>query len=363
MGPDVNEVTLPHILFLGLGSTAALALYAAAQWWGAYRLGIRLIPIAGWKDPVVRRITSIAVPSAVSSGLGTVGYFTLLVVSGQVAGGTVAFQIGISCLNLPIALCAFPVAFAQLPLLSRHFGRGDLENFQATYQQSRRLALFVTLPACALFLGMPTVIASAVAFGEMVDPSAISLVAGVIAGLSFAIVGESVFVVARSSAFARHDAMTTLHAMLIRLSVIFLTVPLALSADGGPTRLWCVGLSYSAGALAAAGFLLWRSSGALPKVPDKGGLWLMANCLVAVITTLPAIVLARHIEVVDGTSSERLLSAGALLLLSAVLYTGTQYWRRSREFEILSSFAGAPMPASRPASSAGATSGSGEAVP
>ena len=45
---------------IGVGSTAAVTIHAATQWWGAYRLGVALVPWAGWNDHEVRRIIRLA---------------------------------------------------------------------------------------------------------------------------------------------------------------------------------------------------------------------------------------------------------------------------------------------------------------
>ena len=87
-----------------------------------------------------------------------------------------AFQIGLYFFNLPIALCARPLAAAQLPRLSRSIIE-ESAAFDATYWNSPGLALFVAIPASLLFLSMPGTWARAVSFGEMhtasVSPSSL----------------------------------------------------------------------------------------------------------------------------------------------------------------------------------------------
>jgi putative peptidoglycan lipid II flippase len=335
VGSEINEVTLPQVLLLGLGSSAAVGLHATVQWWGAYRLGVRLIPTAGWRDSAVRRIIRTAIPSCGSATLNSVGLLALLVASGDIPGGVIALQIGMNFFNLPIALCAFPIAFAQSPLLSRHYAREDLGNFSSTYRHSLRLTLFFALPACAVFLGMPDVLAAAVSFGKMGDASGISLVASVLAGLGFGIVGEAIFVVARSSAYARLDAIVTLKAMLIRVGIILIGIPLAMRAGGANVELWCLGLIYSLGVVAAATFLNWRGRGAMPDAGGGSLSWLTANAVVAALAALPASLIAAQLNFDAGSSVERILGAAMLLLMSGVFYIALQFLRRSDEVRLL----------------------------
>lgn len=258
VGLDVEHVSRGQVLLLGLGSTAAVALHAAAQWWGAWRLGIALLPRAGWLDGQVRGILRIAALSSGSSGLNSVGLLTLMVAAGQVPGGAVAFQIASNFFNLPIALCARPIASAQLPLLSGHHGRGAAGDFHATYRYSLRLALLIALPASLVFVGVPELLARCVAMGDMRTPEAIALIAAAISGLGLGIVAESAFVVSTSAAYARHDAASPLQAMMIRLAVLLCGVALAPSAGRDDLTLWHLGLAGAAASIAAALYLYWR---------------------------------------------------------------------------------------------------------
>ncbi len=49
----LGNVSTGEMLLLGLGTTCAVALHAAAQWWGAARAGVKLVPRSGWRDPEV----------------------------------------------------------------------------------------------------------------------------------------------------------------------------------------------------------------------------------------------------------------------------------------------------------------------
>src|SRR5438270_5470046 len=55
-GRDVGAAPDGEILLLGVGSTLAVGIHAAVQWWGAWRVGITLVPRAGWRDPHVRQL-------------------------------------------------------------------------------------------------------------------------------------------------------------------------------------------------------------------------------------------------------------------------------------------------------------------
>jgi putative peptidoglycan lipid II flippase len=334
IGFDIDNVSTAQLLLLGLGSSASVGLHAAAQWWGAYRLGVTLIPRFGGRDERVRKAIRLALPSWGAALLNSLALFALLAASGDVPGGTIAFQIGMNFYNLPIALGAYPVAFAQSPLLSRHFVRRNLDGFGATYAHSIRLVLFLTLPTCAIFIGIPHALAAVVSFGAMGQNSAMSLIAAVLSGLGFGIVGESLFVVARSAAFARLEAVTNLRAMMIRFVIIAAGIPIALSVPTPVIQLEILGLGYSAAAIAAAAYMTWRAAQALPRRHDKWGRWLAINAGIAAVAALPSALLAPHLDF-QGNHVERIVTGGLLLAATGAIYIALQYARGSPEARAL----------------------------
>ncbi len=124
-----------------------------------------------------------------------------------------AFQIGWNFFNLPVALCARPVAAAQLPLLGRSFDRGDVAAFAQLYRAGLAFTVFLGLPASLLFFSIPATLADAVSFGGMASPDGVVLVAAAIGSLGLGIIGEALFIVSMSASYARRDAIMPLQAM------------------------------------------------------------------------------------------------------------------------------------------------------
>jgi len=73
------NVPLAELLLLGLGSTAAVGIHAAVQWWGARRVGVTLRPRVGWRNPEVRVVMRRGVPSLVQAGAAALQLIVLLV--------------------------------------------------------------------------------------------------------------------------------------------------------------------------------------------------------------------------------------------------------------------------------------------
>jgi len=258
VGDDVGTIAPAQLLLLGLGATVAVAVQAAAQWWGARRAGIRLVPRGGWRDPEMRRVLAMALPSSGNAALVAFGMLAMMVVAGGVPGGAVAFQVAHSLFNLPIALGARPIAAAQLPLLARRVavqGRPTAELFD----RALRLALFVALPAMLAMLILPETLATLVTFGGMRSEAGLVLVAAAVGGLGLAIVGETVMVVAASAAYARHDASRPFRAVAIQTGILLAGLACVALWVSGPARLAAIGLVFSAASLSAALYLYRRS--------------------------------------------------------------------------------------------------------
>jgi putative peptidoglycan lipid II flippase len=330
-GLDVHDVSVSQVLLVGGGSTAAVALHAALQWYGAYRVGVPLVPRAGWRDPEVRAIIRLALPSSGHASLNCATFFGLLVVAGAVPGGTVAFQIGWYFFNLPIALCARPLAAAQLPRLSRSINQGVRTAFDATYRNSVGLALFVAIPASLLFLCLPATWARAVAFGEMDTIVGVSLVTAVIASLGAGVIGETIVIVATSASYARRDAVSPLLAIAIRAAVAFGGMAIAFTLMSGTGVLWTLGAAVSVANLIAAAYLHHRLS------RQRGqGLWpgrgqVLGNLVVAAIAILPGMLVAARLHAAIGGPYGGMLTAIAVIALSASLYLSIQWLRGSEQ--------------------------------
>jgi len=121
-GHDVHDASMAQVTFMGVGATAAVAMHAGAQWWGAARVGVKLAPRAGWRDPEVRAVLRRSITSFGVAALDGGRQLAVLPAANRVAGGVVAFQLALNFASLPVALGAKPVGTALLPQLARREG-------------------------------------------------------------------------------------------------------------------------------------------------------------------------------------------------------------------------------------------------
>ncbi|HKC28066.1 MAG TPA: lipid II flippase MurJ, partial [Jatrophihabitans sp.] len=221
------------------------------QWWGAWRVGVVLRPRAGWRDAEVRAVVRRALPSMAQAGLMAAQVVSLLVLANRVPGGVVAFQIALNFYFLAIALGATPVALSLLPRLTQMHVSGATERFRDTLVSGWALALFFTLPAAAAYAALSLPLARAVSFGRMGTPDGIALVAGALAALAVAVIGQTAFLIATYAAYARKDTRSPLRSMVLQAVLCLCLETFALAVHGRAV-LVVLGLAYALSITAGA---------------------------------------------------------------------------------------------------------------
>ncbi len=251
IGRNIGDLPTSEILLLGLGSTGAVALHAATQWWGARRAGVLLLPRLGWRDPEVRSVVRRALPALGQAGLEALQLLALLIAANRLPGGVVAFGIAWNFYNLANNLGTAPVALSLVPRLARMSLSGDDREFRDTLVRGLRLGFFITIPAAAAFLVLARPLASAISFGSMDSAAGIGTVTAALRALSLAVVGQTVFMIMTYAYYARKDTRSPLRSMIVQAAVCTLAVGLSVLAHGTAV-LTVLGLAVSVSVVAAA---------------------------------------------------------------------------------------------------------------
>jgi putative peptidoglycan lipid II flippase len=331
-GTGLTSVSRGEMLLLGLGSTSAVALHAATQWWGARRAGVVLLPRPGWRDPEVRVIIRRALPSLAQAGLVAFQVLTLLVVANRLAGGVVAFQIALNFYYLAIAIGATPVALSLLPRLARMHLDGDTAGFRDTLVRGLALGFFVTIPAAVGYLALALPLARAISFGRMSGASGVTMVAVSLAALSVAVVGQTAFMIATYASYARKDTRSPLISMLLQAAVCLGLVSTALLVHGWAI-LVVLGLALSAAVTIAACHLTARVFRGLHRQGAQRLTPSLAKFLGgAVVMAGPAWLVASEIPRVLGRPFGPRLGIVVTAVIGATVYLSLQAWWRTPEF-------------------------------
>lgn len=333
-GPGL-DAGVAELLLLGLGTTAAVGLHAAAQLWGARRVGVRLVPRAGWRDPEVRQIIRRAVPSLGYGGLNALRTFGVLVVANRVPGGVVAFQLALNFFHLPVAVCARPVAVAVLPALSRLHHDGRMGRFRDELTRAVGLAAFLVVPAAAAYAALAFPLARAAAFGEMATPAGITMIAVSLGALAAGLLGEGAFVVATHASYARHNARTPLRSMALRTLVTLAGIVVAFTLVEGTAVLVVLGLALSAGNLASAWHLGRHLHRTLPPGQERVLPPLLRAGGAAGLMVVPALLVATTLPDVLGGRWQHAVAVLAAAAVGLITYIAVHKALRSPELAAL----------------------------
>lgn len=330
-GTRVSDVGTGQLLMLGLGSTAAVALHAAAQWWGAARVGVRLRPRAGWRDGEVRRILRRAVPSVGVAGLDCIRQVAVLPVANRIPGGVVVFQLANNFANLPVALAGKPVGTALLPRLSRLFQERAYATVRDEFVRGLALALFVLVPVAVAYAALAVPLAHAVALGEMSTAAGMAALAASLVALAPGVIGDGAFYAAAQASYAIFDARSPLISMGLRTAVSLSGAALAFTLAPGIAVLVTLGLAISMGNLLGAWHLTRRFLGRLPAGTARLGASVLRTSGASLLMAGPAYLLAvRTGDWVPGRTGDAVAMLAAASLALAT-YAGVQALWRSPE--------------------------------
>jgi putative peptidoglycan lipid II flippase len=321
-GTDASLATVSTagILLLGVGTTASVGLHAAAQWFGARRAGIRLVPRVGWRNSEVRTIARRTVPTLGYSGLNAVRIFAALVVANSIAGGVVAFGVALTLFHLPVGICARPVATALLPRLARLFHERALTRFRQELAGGAGLVLFLTIPFATFYVALSELVGEAFFVGEQEVAGAALLTAALVA-LAPGILGESAFVLSTNASYATGDARAPFRAMVTRALLSLAGMAAAFSLDAPTATIACLGAALSAGSIVSAWQLHRAVASRVGRAPPPSWRGVLRDLVASTAAAGAAYVVASTVATTapaDGGEIGR-LAAGVLVGLGIFL--------------------------------------------
>jgi putative peptidoglycan lipid II flippase len=253
---ELSQVTAAQASFIAMGTTLSVAIHAAAQWFGASRSGVRLVPSGGWRDREIRRIFRRVVPTLTYTALAASQTLVVLVIANRLAGGLVAFQLALNFFFLPIAVVTWPIARSMLPRLARLSADQERERFWDELCRALRLALFVAIPIGVAYVLLAAPIARAIALENLEATGGDRLVAIALATLALGVIGETWFILGTYAFYAREDVGSPLRSMALRVAVALGCISTALLTRGSSVLL-ILGLAMSLGSVAGSAHL-WR---------------------------------------------------------------------------------------------------------
>ena len=323
------DIPVGELLLLGVGSTAAVALHAATQWFGASRCGVSMRPRAGWRDQEVRALGRRSVPALAQASLDALQLVAVLVVVNRVAGGVVGYQLAANFFFLVIALGATPVALSLLPRLARLHHAGAPVVFRDTAVRGLRFAVFISVPAAVVLAVLSPVFAAASSYGRMAQDGGEVLVATALVVLAPGVVGQTVYLVATYSCYSRDDTRSPLRSMVLKTVVCLAGLGAAVSFDG-PAVVAVAGLGVSVAAVASAVHCVRILDRGLPASGERLLPTLVRALAGAVVMAVPLGVAARLLAHTHGHVAALGGAVGACVVGGAC-YLGVERLLRAPE--------------------------------
>ena len=145
--PVMNELGLPRIAAIAIGTLLGGLGQMALQWPVLRREGFRYRPVLDFKDPELREVLRLMGPGTLGLAAVQINVFvnTYLATSqqGAVSWLSVAFRL----MYLPIGLFGVSIATAALPEIARRANAGDLAGMRRSISGALRLMLMLNVPA------------------------------------------------------------------------------------------------------------------------------------------------------------------------------------------------------------------------
>ncbi|MEI7436269.1 MAG: murein biosynthesis integral membrane protein MurJ [bacterium] len=128
-----------------LGGLAQLAVQLPSLW----REGFRWRWELAWRDPGLRRVWRLMVPSVMAGAAVQINVLVNGIFAAEINGGRSWLAYAFRLFQFPLGVFGVAIATVTLPAVARHFARGERVEFGRTVEDALRLALFLALPAAA----------------------------------------------------------------------------------------------------------------------------------------------------------------------------------------------------------------------
>lgn len=204
---DIDSVTTPQLLLLGLGTTASVApmglmLLPAVRRLGGYRLTLAV------DRTLVRKLVRLSAYITGTVAANQIGYLVVQWLANARQGGYTAYLSAFAFFLLPIGLFVWSLTTALAPTLSRNALIEDWTAFKADLMTGLRATTFLTLPATAGFLLLARPLVEAFLRHGVVTAGSTDLIVDVLMFLVLGLVQFSLFQVLTRAFYAMQNGRT-----------------------------------------------------------------------------------------------------------------------------------------------------------
>lgn len=319
-GLEVDEVPVPMVVLLGVGTTVAVALHAGLQLFGAARCGLLAAPSwRWWREPAARGFARRMSRSFGVAACPAAAMYVLYMLAGTVPGGVLVVQLAYYVFYGLSYLGARAVSIAALPGLAAAVERGNNAGFASAWRQGLGYAVAASLPMLCLLAIFAGPVADLLARGEMRNPAVIAALSACLVVVALAQFAGGVHDLGRQALFAQLDERGPRLAGMVALLVSLVVAGAAMALLAGGGRLVGLALAILAGELAGAATVLGRLRRAIgpDRMLDPGAL---LTPVLAAAAMLPVALAGRWAEQVlpVGRTGELVLAGSGTVLALGV---------------------------------------------
>lgn len=317
-GLEIGEVPTAMVVWLGVGSTASVAVHALLQLCGTARAGMLTLPTLRRRDPMAgdacrRLLRSLGVAAWPSASM-----FVLLACASTVPGGVIVVQMAYAVYHAASYLTARAVSMAALPRLSDAAGQGDQAAYALRWRQCLTYAVVASAPVLVLLAVLDEPVAALLAQGELEEPAVIAALVGSLGVVAVAQLLGGLHDLGQQALFARQEDRWPRRASEIALLVTLLAAAAALAGTSGGDRIVALVVAIPVGELAATLVVLGAVRAAVHPAP-AADVRALASAAVAAVAMTPAALGGAWLY--TSTSPGRWANVGQLALtgIAAVL--------------------------------------------
>lgn len=314
------------ILILGLGTTAGVALQGILPFFYLRRMGLRLGPRDGLKDPRFGRLLKMSSFMVGYVATNMVSLWVALILAGRVTGGVASYQYAFVFFQLPHGLLAVSIATAIFPAMTEKAVAGNHSDFAKELNRGLRGVAYFVLPAVAGYVAIaPQIVALLLEHGVTTEAST-DLVSTVLRVWAPGIFFFSTFYVLLRGFYALGDTKTPMFINLVGLAVnVGFNLSVVALVDDPSLQIAGLAAGHGTSYIVASALALRAISGKIGTSPAVGYFPALAKMtLASVATGIGAWLGAQGAAlVVDGSSvTGLLLQVIAATAVGVLLYAG-----------------------------------------
>ncbi|HXV93921.1 MAG TPA: lipid II flippase MurJ, partial [Pseudonocardia sp.] len=256
-GLEVAEVPTAMVVWLGVGSTIAVAVHAVLQMAGAARVGVPVVPRLGGRAipkarEAFRRLVR-SVPVAVGP---SASMFVLLACASAIPGGVIVVQMAYNVYYAATYLSGRAVSIAVLPALAEAAERHDEDAFAWRWRQGLGYLVMASAPLLVLLALLSGPLAGLLAQGELNGAAVTTELVACLALVGIAQLVNGVHDLGQQALFAHLQDRGPRLASMAALAVTLVVAGLALLVPVDEHRLVALVVAIPVGELAGAAVVL-----------------------------------------------------------------------------------------------------------